>query len=138
MDLLAPILAYAGAVAGIVVATVVSYNSLFDKPGYAPLPAQATAVAARSHAAKTAKSRGKGRAESGHAPVHGATADDAGSPHRLHWERQRSRHPAIERPQRRLAHRPSAPRAWAYRPPPRAPYAFGSAEGQRGRFGGDY
>jgi hypothetical protein len=142
MDLLAPILAYLGAVTGIVVATVLSYDSLFVKPSYAPPVAQATtAVAARSSPAKMTKPRARRKAQIGRAPVSvkSASGDDAGTRtaalQRLDRAKERSRHLANERSRRRLAHRLPAPKQWAYRPVPRAPYAFRSAEGPRGPFG---
>jgi hypothetical protein len=134
MDLLPSMLAYVGAVTGIVVAAVLSYNSLFVKPSYAPRVAQATTVvAARSSAAKTTKPRARRKAEIGRAPVDAGARTAA--PQRLDRAKERSRHLANERPRRRLAHRLRAPRQWAYRPVPRAPYAFGSAEGPRSPFG---
>jgi len=153
MDLLAPILAYVGAVTGIVVATVLSYNSLFVKPSYGPHPAQAAAlVAARSSAAKTTKPGARRKDEIGRAPVrvNSAFGDHAGTrtaaPQRLDRARERSRHLANERSRQRLAHRLPGPKQWAYRPVPRArygfrsavpraPYGFGYAEGPRGPFG---
>jgi hypothetical protein len=134
MDLLAPILAYVGAVTGIVVATVLSYNSLFDKLSHAPRTVQATTiVAAKSSAAKMTKPRARRKAEIGR---NSASGDDAGTriaAQRVDRAKQRPRHLA-ER-SRRFAHRLRAPNHWAYRPVPRAPYAFGSAEGLRGPFG---
>ena len=153
MDLLAPILAYVGAVTGIIVAAVLSYNSLFVKPSYGPRPAQATTlVAARSSAAKTTKAGARRKAEIGRAPVrvNSAFGDHAGTrtaaPQRLDRARERSRHLANDRSRQRLAHRLPGPKQWAYRPVPRArygfrsavpraPYGFGYAEGPRGPFG---
>jgi hypothetical protein len=131
MDLLPSILAYVGTVTGIVVATVLSYNSLFDK-SYAPrTPEATTIVAARSSAAIMRKPRGRRKAEIGRASDHvnRASANDAGT-----LDRAKQRHVANERSRRRLAHRLPARREWAYRPVPRAPYAFGSAEGPRAPF----
>lgn len=123
MDLLAPILAYVGAVTGIVVAAVLSYNSLFVKPSYAPRVAQATTVtAARSSAAKMTKPRARRKAEIG-------AGTRMAARQRLDRVKHRSRHLANERSRRWLAHRLPAPKEWAYRPA--AP--FRSAE--RGPFG---
>jgi hypothetical protein len=136
MDLLAPILAYVGAVTGIVVATVLSYNSLFDKPSHAPPMVQATTiVAAKSSAAKMTKPRARRKAEIGRNSASGDDAATRIAAQRVDRAKQRPRHLANERSRRRLAHRLPAPNHWAYRPVPRAPYALGSAEGLRGPFG---
>jgi hypothetical protein len=140
MDLLPSILAYLGTVTGIVVATVLSYNSLFDKSHAPRTPQATTIVAERSSAAKIRKPTGRRKAEIGHATDHGnrASANDAGTriaaPQTL--DRAKHRHLANERSRRRLAHRLPAPREWAYRPVPRAPYTLGSAEGPRAPFTG--
>jgi hypothetical protein len=129
MDLLASILAYLGAVAGIVVAIALSYSSLIYKPFHAPRMPQATAtVVAKSSAPNMPKFKARREAEMGRS-AHGAKTRIA-APQRLNRTKQRSRHLAIER---RLAHGlQSSPKQWAYRPVPRAPYALGYAEAPRG------
>jgi hypothetical protein len=143
MDLLAPILAYLGAVAGIVVAIVLSYNSLIYKPLDAPrMPQAAATMVAKSSAPKMPKPKARRKAEIGRAPVHvnRSIADVArtriAAPQRLNRAKERSRRAANERWWRRLAHgRQSAPKQWAYRPVPRAPYALGYAEMPHASFG---
>jgi hypothetical protein len=140
MGLLASIFAYLGAVAGIVIAIALSYNSLIDKQLYAAHMPQATAtVVAKSSAPKTTKLKARRRAKFGRAPRHAnrSSADDARTriavPKRLDRAKQRSRHLVSER-SRRLAHGlQSSPKEWAYRPVPRAP--LGYAEVPRARFG---
>lgn len=140
MDLLASIFAYLGAVAGIVVAVALSYNSLMH---YAPrMPQAMTAVVAKASAPKVPKPKSMRKAEIGGARVHvnRSPADDAktriAAPQRLNRARQRSRQLASERSRRRLAHGlRSSPKEWAYRPSPRAPYALGYAEVPRAPFG---
>jgi len=127
MDLLAPILAYVGTVTGIVVAAVLSYNSLFEKSHAPRMPQATTIAAARSSAAKMHKPRARHKA-----------GNDAGTrtaaPQMFDRVKPRSRHLTNERARRRLEHRLPAAKEWASRPLPRAPYAFGSAESPRAAF----
>jgi hypothetical protein len=137
MDLLAPIVAYLGTVAGIVVAIALSYSSLY-KPLYAPRMPQATTMAAALKSSAPEMPKPKAR-RSGHALVHVNRSSAHGgethiaTPQRLTRTKRRSRYLANER---RLAHGlQSSPKGRAYRPVPRAPYALGYAEVPRAPFG---